>query len=325
MKAIIYREYGSPSDVLRFEDVQAPAVTDDGVLVRIRAAAVNPLDWHAITGMPYAARLGSGWRRPKVPKTPGVDFAGDVEAVGRAVQRFQPGDRVVGMRIGAFAEYICVSQNRALTVLPASLSYEAAATLPVAAGTALEGLRGKGNLKAGQRVLINGGSGGVGTFAVQIAKALGADVTGVCSPRNADLVKSLGADRVIDYTREDFTNAAQPYDLIFDIAGNRTWAQLKRVLTPHGTVVVVGGPKTNRLVGPLTHFVRLKLASVGSRRSAAPFIANVAATTLRDLGDLCESGQLNPAIDRRYPLSQTADAVTYVGGGHAPAKVVLTV
>jgi len=323
MKAFVYREYGQP-DVLKLEDVPAPAVPDDGVLVRVRAVSINPLDVYAITGTPYVARVASGLRRPKAG-TPGVDFAGTVEKVGSAVKRFQPGDCVFGMRAGALAEYICVREDRTIAAMPASLSFEQAAAVPVAGATALEGLRDKGHQRSGQRVLINGASGGVGTFAVQIAKVLGAEVTGVCSTRNVDLVTSLGADHVVDYTREDFATAKGRYDLMLDVVGGRKWSDCARVLEPRATVVVVGGPKTNRWFGPLAHLVGFRLASVPGRRKAVPFMANANSGTLGDLRKLLDSGAVTPVVDRTYPLEEAAEAIRYLGQGHARGKVIVTV
>jgi NADPH:quinone reductase-like Zn-dependent oxidoreductase len=323
VKAIVFHGYGSP-DVLRLEEVDTPKVADDGVLVRVRAASVNPADWHGVTGTPYVARLSFGLRRPKETAV-GVDFAGTVEAVGPAVDRFRPGDRVFGTRTGAFAEYVSVRQGRAVAPVPANLTFEQAAAVPLAAATALQGLRDKGKLRSGQRVLVNGASGGVGTFAVQLAKALGARVTGVCSTRNVELVRSLGADEVIDYTVEDFTRAGSRYDLLLDVAGSRRWSECRRVLEPDGTLVVVGGPKTGRWFGPMSHLVGTLVASLPGRRRAVPFLAKVDHATLMDLHAFLESGQVTPVIDRRYPLADAADALRYLGEGHAPAKVVLTI
>ena len=243
MKAIVYRCYGSP-DVLKLEDVEKPTPADDEVLVRVRAASVNPLDWHYMRGTPYIMRLDSGVGTPTSTRM-GVDFSGTVEAVGRNVKRFRPGDEVFGGRRGAFAEYVTVREDRALALKPANVTFEQAAAVPIAAMTALQALRDKGGIQPGQKVLINGASGGVGTFAVQIAKSFGAEVTGVCSTRNLDLVRSLGADHVIDYTKEDFTKSGQRYDLILDNVGNHPLLALRRVLTPGGTMVIVGGSKGN--------------------------------------------------------------------------------
>src|SRR6266849_2973587 len=254
MKAIVHCEYGSP-DVLKLEDIEKPTPGDDQVLVRVRAASVNPLDWHYIRGTPYFMRLGAGLRKPKVTRL-GVDFAGTVEAVGRSVKRFQPGDEVFGGRTGAFAEYVSVREDRAVVLKPANLTFEQAASVPIAAITALQGLRDKGKVQPGQKVLINGASGGVGTFAVQIAKSFGAEVTGVCSTRNVDMVRSIGADHVVDYTQEDFTRSGRQYDLMVDCIGNRSLSACMSVLTPKGTYVVVGGPD-GRWIGPLAPMLKV--------------------------------------------------------------------
>lgn len=323
MKAVTYHRYGSP-DVLDQGEVDQPVAGDGELLVRVRAVAVNPLDWHAVTGTPYFARLQSGLRRPKSQRL-GVDFAGTVEAVGAGVTGFQPGDDVFGARDGAFAEYVCVRADRAVAPKPARLTFEQAAAVPIAALTALQGLRDKGRLQPGQQVLINGASGGVGTFAVQIAKALGAEVTGVCSTRNVDLVRSIGADRVIDYTREDLTRSDQRCDLLLDIAGSRSWSDCRRVLKPRATVVIAGGPKTNRLIGPLGQVVRQLLAGMLSSQRVTFFIATPNRADLVALQELLESGKVTPVIDRSYKLSEATEALRYMGDGHARGKVVLTV
>jgi NADPH:quinone reductase-like Zn-dependent oxidoreductase len=282
---------------------------------------VNPADWYGITGRPYVARPMMGLRKPKSSSVR-TDFAGTVEAVGSDVTEFRPGDEVFG-RSGAFAEYVCVGE--AVARKPANLTFEEAAAVPVAALTALQGLRDKGQLQPGQQVLINGASGGVGTFAVQIAKALGAEVTGVCSTRNVDLVRSLGADHVIDYTTEDFTRSDRRYDLMLDVAGSRSWRACKRVLNPQATLVIVGAPKGTRLLGPLSHIVRVRLAAVRSSRTVVFFIAKLDKADLEALGELLEAGKVTPVIDRRYELSDIADAFRYLGEGHAQGKVVVTV
>src|SRR5882672_4692079 len=243
LQAIVYCDYGS-ADVLRLDDVEKPTPDDNQLLVKVHAAAVNPLDWHFVRGTPYVMRLQAGLRKPKVIQL-GVDFAGTVEAVGRSVTRFKPGDDVFGGRTGAFAEYLCVREDRAVVSKPANLTFEQAAAVPIAAVTALQGLRDKGKVQPGQKVLINGASGGVGTFAVQIAKSFGADVTGVCSAKNVDLVRSLGADRVIDYTKDDFTRSGQRYDLILDNVANRSLSECRRMLTPNGIYVMIGGGGAN--------------------------------------------------------------------------------
>src|SRR5687767_13710118 len=272
MKAIVHHKYGSP-DVLELQEVDEPVAADDEVLVRVHAASLNILDWYGISGLAIG-RIGGGLRRPKDPRV-GVDFAGVVEGVGANVKLFKPGDEVYGGRGGSFAEYVTIREQRGIAPKPASVTFEQAATVPVAGLTALQGLRDKGQIQPGQKVLINGASGGVGTFAVQIAKALGAEVTGVCSTRNVDLVRSLGADHVIDYTQEDFTRSDQRYDLMLDIAGSRSWPECRRVLNPQAILVIVGGPKTNRLIGPVSHVVKALLAALRSSQKAVFFLAKM--------------------------------------------------
>jgi len=323
MRAIVRNTYGSP-DVLELQEIDKPDVTDDEVLVRVRAASVNPADWYSVTGTPYVARTQMGLRKPKSNRT-GVDFAGTVEAVGRNVTQFRPGDEVFGGKDGAFAEYVCVREDRAVVPKPVNVTFEQAAAVPVAALTALQGLRDKAQLQPGQKVLINGASGGVGTFAVQVAKALGAEVTGVCSTRNVDVVRSLGADHVVDYTQEDFTRSDQRYDLMFDVAGSRSWSECRRVLNPQATLVIVGAPKGNRLMGPLSHIVKVRLAALRGSQKAVFFIAKFNKADMLALRDLLEAGNVTPVIDRRYELSEIADALRYLGEGHAQGKVVLTV
>ena len=323
MRAIVRHAYGPP-DVLRLEDMDKPDVSDDEVLVRVRAASVNPADWHFMTGTPLLVRLGGGLRGPKRERL-GVDFAGTVEAVGSNVTQFKPGDDVFGARDGAFGEYVAVREDRSVVPLPANVSFEQAAAVPVAAVSALQGLRDKGRIQAGHKVLINGASGGVGTFAVQIAKTFGAHVTGVCSTRNVDIVRSLGADRVIDYTQEDFTAGDQRYDLMLDIAGNRSWSDCRRVLEPHAIVVMVGGPKGNRLLGPMSRLVKSRLAALPNSQKVMFFLAKLNRADLLVLSELLEAGRLTPVIDRRYGLTDTADSLRYLGEGHAQGKVVITV
>jgi NADPH:quinone reductase-like Zn-dependent oxidoreductase len=321
MKAVVYDRYGSP-EVLGLGSVEKPVPADDEVLVRVRAISVNPVDWHMMTGLPLIARLDAGVRKPKTGRL-GGDFAGTVEAIGKNVTQFQPGDEVFGVRHGAIAEFVCVGEERAVVPKPANLTFEQAAAVPVAALTALQGLRDKGGLRPGHRVLVNGASGGVGTFGVQIAKALGAEVTGVCRTGNIDLVQSIGADHVVDYTTEDFTRGDRRYDVLLDIAGTRTWTEYRRVLTEHGTHVRVGGPKTNRVIGPLGLVLRNWLSAVGRTQSFAFFIAKPNKADLLVLSDLLESGKVTPVIDRRYELPQIADAFEYLGAGHARAKVIV--
>lgn len=323
MKAIVYHAYGD-ADVLELREITKPVPADDEVLVRIRASSVNPVDWHMMTGLPYLLRMAEGLRAPKSERL-GRDYAGVVEGVGADVTRFRPGDEVFGGRNGAFAEYVCVREDRGIVPKPAHLSSEEAASLGVAGLTALQGLREKGGLRSGQKVLINGASGGVGTFAVQIAKAAGAEVTGVCSTEKVVIARSLGADHVIDYTREDFTLSKQRHDLMLDIAGNRSWSDCKRVLSDDATVVIVGGPKTNRWIGPFGRTIRVQLASVAGSRTVRTFIAKSDREHLAALLELVEAGSVTPVIETRYELSEVPEALAYVGEGHARGKVVITV
>lgn len=323
MKAIVYHRYGSPA-VLELREVEKPVPGDDEALVRVRAASVNPFEWHWMTGRPYLVRLEGGLRRPKTGRL-GSDFAGTVEAVGPGIERFRPGDELFGIKGGALAEYVCVRADGPVVPKPANLTFEQAAAVPIAATTALQGLRDKGGIRPGRHVLINGASGGVGTFAVQIAKALGAEVTGVCSTGKVDLVSSLGADHVVDYTRDDFTRDDRRYDVLLDVAGNRSWPDYRRVLEPEATLVQVGGPKSNRLVGPFGHMLRVRLGALRSGRQVTFFLANVNRADLVALGELLESSKVTPVIDRRYELSETAAALAYLGEGHALGKVVVSV
>ena len=322
MRAILRPRYGS-AHVLELGEVGKPVLVDDGVLVRVRAASVNQGDWYGMTGTPWFGRVELGLRKPKSPLL-GTDFAGTVEAVGKDVTDFQPGDDVFGGRSGAFAEYVCARKGVARK--PANVSFEEAAAVPVAALTALQALRDKGHIEQGQKVLVNGASGGVGTFAVQIAKALGAEITAVCSTKNVDRMRSLGADRVIDYTREDFTRSGGRYDLLLDVAGSKSWSQCKRVLAPRAIVVLVGGRKgSNRMLGPLGHVIRMWLGSLGSRRKAVFFIAKFNRDDMNVLAELLESGKIAPVVERSYPLSETPDAIRHVGEGHPQGKIVIAV
>ena len=323
MRAAVRDRYGSP-DVVELQEIDKPVPTEDEVLVRVRAASPNIADWYEVTGRPYVGRTQMGLFKPKTNRL-GVDYAGTVEAVGANVTTFRPGDEVFGGRNGAYAEYVCAREDRAIVRKPANVTFEEAAAVPIAAITALQGLRDKGQLEPGQKVLINGASGGVGTFAVQIAKALGAEVTAVCSTGNVDLARSIGADHVIDYNKEDFTRGDRRYDLMLDIAGSRSWSACKRVLDPQATFVMAGGPKTNRLLGPLGHLVKLRLAAVGSGRKVIFFIAKFNKADMLVLQELLESGKVTPVIDRRYEWSEIADALRYLGEGHARGKIVITV
>ena len=323
MKAAVRDRYGSP-DVVELREIDKPVPADDEVLVRVRAASLNLADWYAMMGRPYVGRMPMGLRMPKSNRL-GTDYAGTVEAVGGNVTEFRPGDEVFGGRDGACAEYVCAHADRAIVPKPSNVTFDEAAAVPVAAITALQGLRDKGQLQPGQKVLINGASGGVGTFAVQIAKALGAEVTGVCSTGNVDIARSIGADHVVDYTREDFTRSDERYDLMLDIAGSRSWSACRRVLSPRATLVIVGGPKTNRLLGPVGRAVRLLPAGLLSSRKVVFFIARFNKADMLVLRELLEAGKVTPVIDRRYELSEIADALRYMGEGHAQGKIVLTV
>ncbi len=321
MQAIVTTRYGSP-DVLQLKEVARPVVEDDRVLVRVRAASVNPYDWHMLRGLPYIVRLGEGLRRPRRTGL-GIDVAGQVEAVGKQVTQFQPGDEVFGGCGGAFAEYVR-PREKFLVPKPTNLSFEQAAAVPTAGWTALQGLRDHGQLQAGQRVLINGASGGVGTFAVQLAKAFGAEVTGVCSTRNVDLVRSIGADEVIDYTREDFTRRGQRYDLVLDAVGNRSLSAYRRALQPRGTLVLVGAPK-GRWVGPLAPLLKARILAPFVSQRMVWFLAQQTQADLGVLKELIEAGKVMPVIDRTYPLRQTPEAIRYLEAGRARGKVVITV
>jgi NADPH:quinone reductase-like Zn-dependent oxidoreductase len=322
MNAVVRDRYGS-ADVVELREIGKPELADDEVLVRVRAVGLNAADWYTMAGRPYVGRVQMGWFKPKSNRL-GVDFAGTVELVGRHVTQFQPGDEVFGGKNGALAEFVSVREDRALVRKPDNISFEEAAAVPIAALTALQGLRDKGKVQPGQRVLINGASGGVGTFAVQIAKALGAEVTGVCSTRNVELARSLGADHVIDYTREDFTRSGERYDLLLDVAGSRSWRECKRVLKPKATLVMVGAPKGNRLLGPLSHVVATRLAAIRSNRRVVFFIAQFNKPDMEVLRELLESGKVKPVVERTYPFSEAADAFRYFGDGHMQGKVVIT-
>ena len=324
MKAIVQDEYGTaPEDVLRLAEVARPTIGDDEILVRVRAASVDRGTWHVMTGLPYPIRLaGFGLRRPKAPN-PGRSVAGTVESVGKDVTEFKPGDEVYGTCDGSFAEYAPARAGR-LAPKPANLSFEQAAAIPVSALAALQGVRDRAQVQPGQKVLIVGASGGVGTFAVQIAKAFGAEVTGVCSTAKTDLVRSLGADHVIDYTQEDFADGEHRYDAILDIGGNSRLSHLRRALTPRGRLVIVGGETDGRWLGGSERQLRALLLSLLVSQKLGTFIASENSEDLMVLGELVESGKLAPAIDRTYPLSETPAAIRYVQEGRARGKVVIT-
>jgi NADPH:quinone reductase-like Zn-dependent oxidoreductase len=320
MKAIVYREYGSP-DILKLEEVEKPSLKDDEVLINVQAASVNPLDWHYMRGEPFLVRLSMGLLRPKNTRL-GVDVAGQVEAVGKNVTQFQPGDEVFGTSyLGSLGEYVCATENT-LVSRPANLTFEELAAVPVAAITALQGLRDQGKIQPGQKVLINGASGGVGTFAVQIAKSFGAEVTAVCSTGNMDSARSIGAEHVIDYTKEDFTKNGKRYDLIIGANGHRSLSDYKRALSLNGTYVCTGGTMAqifeSILLGPL-------MSTKGGKKISNMGIAQSNQKDLVLIKDLLETGKVVPVIDRCYPLGETAEAIRYLEAGHAKGKVVVTI
>ena len=324
MKAIVYTTYGSP-DVLQFNDVETPTPKDNEVLVKVHAASANPLDWHLMRAEPFLARLENGLLKPKNTKL-GADVAGRVEAVGRHVTQFQVGDDVFGAipikQLGGFAEYVCVQQDT-LALKPAKMTFEQAAAVPIAALTALQGLRDTGQLQPGQKVLINGASGGVGTFAVQIAKSFGTEVTGVCSTRNLDLVRSIGADHVIDYTQEDFTQNGGRYDLIFDAVGNRSVSDLQRALSPHGICAVVGFTSLSLMFQVIV--LGAWVSKTGREKIGLMDTVKPGQKDLSFIKSLLEAGKVVPVIDRCYPLPETAEAIRYLEQGRARGKVVITV
>ena len=320
MKAIVQDRYGS-ADVLEVRDIDKPGIGDDEVLVRVHAAGVHIGDWHLMAGLPYVVRLGFGLRAPKVAVR-GTDVAGTVEAVGKDVTRFQAGDAVFGTCGGAFAEYATAREDK-LAPMPANVSFDAAATVPTSGSTALQGLRDVGKLQPGQKALIIGAAGGVGSFAVQIAKALGAHVTGVCSTTKVDLVRSIGADEVIDYTREDFAEGGQRYDLIFDTAGGRSLSQLRRALAPAGTLVIVGAEGGDRWIGGVDRQLRATVVSRFVRQKLGTFISKEKNADLHTLKAFIEAGEVTPVIDRTYPLDEVPDAIRYLHQGHARGKVVI--
>ncbi len=318
MKAIVQDKYGS-ADVLELKEIDKPVVNDDDVLVRVRAASVNPLDWHIMRGRPFIVRPTSGLRKPKL-RIRGVDVAGQVEAVGKEVTQFQPGDDVFGWCNGAFAEYVSAGENNFVTK-PASLSHEQAAAVGVAGFTAVQGLRDKGQIESGQKVLVIGASGGVGTFAVQIAKSLGAEVTAVSSTTNVDMVRSIGADHVIDYTQEDFPQGSPRYDLIFQLAGTASPSTLRRVLTPKGTLVLSSG--MGRFAG-IDRIVKALATSPFVGQKLVTWVAVPNHEDLVYLSELCESGEVTPVIDRSFVLSEVPEAMRYVEEGHTQGKTVIT-
>lgn len=322
MKAAVHRCYGSP-DVVMIEEVAKPVPADNEVLVKVRAASVNPYDWHALRGEPYFMRLDGGFGVPKEVQL-GVDFAGTVEAVGKDVTRFRPGDEVFGGRRGSLAQYVSVVSDRAIMLKPLNLTFEQAAAVPVAAITALQALRNHGPILAGKKVLINGASGGVGTFAVQIAKAFGAEVTGVCSTRNVEMVRSLGADHVVDYTHEDFTRSSQRYDLIVDNVGTHSVLEYRRVMKPDGALVIIGSADKGPWIGMLTGTIQAMVLSPFMKQDAGLMFAQLNQPDLRLLAELLQSGKVRPVIDRRYGADEIREAIRYLEDGHARGKVVVT-
>ncbi len=326
MKAIVRCDYGMAN--LKLEEIEKPVPDNDQILVKVHATSVNPLDWHYVEGTPYFMRAaGVGLRKPKDIRL-GVDFAGTVEAVGKNVTQFKPGDEVFGGRDGAFAEYVCRRAVGAVAPKPAGLTFEQAASINIAGITALQGVRDKGKVQAGQKVLINGASGGVGTFAVQIAKAFGAEVTGICSTRNLEMVRSLGADHVIDYTKEDVTKSDQHYDVILDNVGNHSLSDYRRMLTPNGIYVLIGGGGVNDqgFLGGLAKALDAALYSKFVKQKMGMMLADPNTKDLTLLADMMESGKIKPVIDRTYKsLGEVPDAIRYVEEGHARGKVVITV
>lgn len=322
MKAIVHDRYGG-ADVMKLREIDRPKIGDDDVLVRVAAAGMDRGVWHLMAGMPYVIRLGFGLRAPKNPVL-GMDVAGRVEAIGKNVTEFQAGDEVFGICSGSFAEYACVSRKK-LARKPANLTFEQAAAVPISGGTALQGLRDKGELRAGQKVLIIGAGGGVGTFAVQIAKAFGAEVTGVEGPTKVDMVRSIGADHVIDYRREDFSRMGQRYDVILDIAGNRSLRDLRRALLPKGTLVITGGEEGDRWIGGTDRMLRAMALSPFVGQKLRGFVASEGREHLDVLTEFIEAGKITPVIDSTYPLSETPEAMRHLLEGHPRGKIVITV
>jgi NADPH:quinone reductase-like Zn-dependent oxidoreductase len=323
MKAIVYRCYGAP-EVLELEEIEKPVPADNEVLVKVHAASVNPLDWHYMRGKPYIMRMSSGIGAPGNARM-GVDFAGTIVSVGSGVTRFKPGDEVFGGKRGAFAEYVRMAEDQSLVLKPANVSFEQAASMPIAAVTALQALRNEGRLQPGQKVLINGASGGVGTFAVQIAKSLGAEVTGVCSTRNVEMVRSLGADHVVDYTHDDFMQGGKRYDLILDNVGNRALSDYTDVLNPDGVFIIIGGPNAGNFLGAMVSPIKAKLLSPFVSQKFVFLLADLNQTDLSVLADLMQAGKLSAVIDKRYPLGEVPTAVGYLEEGHARGKVIINV
>jgi NADPH:quinone reductase-like Zn-dependent oxidoreductase len=323
MKAIVHKRYGRPTlGVLDLDEVDIPVPEDDQVLVRVHASSANPVEWYGVTG-PYFGRVGAGFRKPNDPRV-GADLAGVVEAVGRDVEDFAPGDEIFGSGSGAWAEYAVARATR-VALKPANVSFEEAASVPIAGLTALQALRDQAQVQPGQKVLVNGASGGVGTFAVQLAKAFGADVTAVCSTRNVEQARRLGADRVVDYTKEDFANLGIRHDLMVDIAGSRSFLACRRALKPDATFVLVGGRLTYRGLGPLPHIAGTFLKSRFRSQRMTFFVTRITTEHLDLMRNLIEAGKVRPVVDRTYPLSEAGDALAYLGEGHARGKVAVQV
>jgi len=323
MKAAIYTSYGLPADVVRIADVEKPVPNDDEVLIKVHAASVNPLDWRFMKGDPVLFRIFIGLRKPRRGR-PGVDVAGEVEAVGKNVTQFKPGDPVFGSSRGAFAEYVCTVASK-VAMKPDNVTFEQAASVNVAGLTALQGLRDQGKVQPGSKVLINGAAGGVGTFAVQIAKTFGAHVTGVCSTRNVDMVRSIGADEAIDYTQNNFTKTNQHYDFIFDCVGNHSVSECRRVLTQNGRYVGIGAPHDASLLALLIPMIKEVVLSAFRSQKVVMFIAKASQEDLILLGQLIATGKLKPVIDKIYDFNEAADAVQHVEQGHARGKVIIDV
>lgn len=322
MKAIIRKRFGRP-DVLEIAELPPPAPDDDQLLVRVQAASLNRADWYSMIGQPFLGRPSMGWRRPKNERL-GTDYSGVVEAFGKNVSGFQAGDEVFGGRDGALAEYITPRYDRAVVLKPAGITHEEAAAIAVAATTAIQALRDHGGVQPGERVLVNGASGGVGTFAVQIAKAMGGEVTAVCGPRGLEAARAGGAVRVVDYSSEDFTRLDTKFHLVIDIAGDRSWRQMCRVLAPNARVIIVGGPM-GRVLGPIGHLVRFKLRALFSKRQVKFFIAKLNKPDMESLRDLLAAGRIRPVIDRTFRFGEFEDAFRYLGEGHPQGKVVVSI
>lgn len=323
MKAFVYRRYGGP-EVLELIEVAKPVPAANELLVRVHASSINALEWHTMTGRPAPVRLGGSWRAPKEVRL-GADFAGTVEAAGAEVTGFKPGDGVFGAKTGAYAEYVCVKHDGNVVGIPPGVGFDEAGATAVAGVTALQALTEQVDVEPGWRVLVNGASGGVGTFAVQIARSLGAEVTAVCSTANVEAARAMGAEHVIDYRKVDFTRVAGPQRVVVDVNGDRSFHDLKPVLTPDGVCVIIGSPADGFLLGPFAHVFRLQLGAVGSSRKVKTFIAALKPESLLTLAGLLGSGRLKPAIERRYPLERLPEAMAYFGEGHARGKIVITI